>query len=265
MFDKFNPSTTKWDPNNALGLAEAAQLAYQDESTIRSRLQPSGFANVKFIDRRETQVFIAGNAQMVVVSFRGTEPAKIKDWMTDAEIALVPATVGLVHDGFNRALTFVWDDLLATIGQFRDQAQSLWFTGHSLGAALACLAVSRFVFDLDKPVAGLYTFGQPRVGDRVFARGFDVEFKSKTFRFVNDADIVTRVPPREIGYSHVGQCLFFDDKGRLNNDDHLWQRFLENVQVGLDVTKNFPSVVEDHAIELYIQNMRANLQTPISF
>jgi triacylglycerol lipase len=265
MFDSFNPNTTKWNPFNALGLAEAAQLAYRDQPTIVSVLQQNGFPNARYIERRETQLFVASNDQMVVVAFRGTEPAKIKDWMTDADIVAVPATVGCVHDGFNRALGFVWDDLTATIQEFRSKAQSLWFTGHSLGAALACLAVSRFVFDLDKPVSGLYTYGQPRVGDRDFARGFDVEFKSKTFRFINDADIVTRVPPRSLGYSHVGRLLFFDKEGVLHNDDHFWQRFLQEVEVGTEVMENFPTLVTKHAIALYIENMRKNLTTPLTW
>lgn len=51
---------------------------------------------------------------------------------------------------------------------------------------------------------GLYTFGQPRTGDREFARKPDADFEQQTFRYVNNNDIVTRVPFRAMNYSHVG-------------------------------------------------------------
>jgi len=79
------------------------------------------------------------------------------------------------------------------IANWQTQAQSLWLTGYSLGAALATLRMSSLGEEA-KPVNGLYTFWQPRVGGKTVARIFDLDLKSRMFRFVNNNDVVTRVP-----------------------------------------------------------------------
>jgi hypothetical protein len=89
-------------------------------------------------------------------------------------------------------------------------ARKLWVTGHSLGGALAVIAAAEFegVF----PVTGLHTFGQPRVGFSAFRDFMNAHYAGRFFRFVNDDDIVPRVPP---GYSHVGTLMHFDSHGNL--------------------------------------------------
>jgi len=260
-FARFNPNTTRWDPNNALALAYASQLAYSDAATISAQLQAWGFdpARFTFLNKSDTQGFVTATDEMVLVSFRGTQSNDIWDWMTDARIALRPYQPGLVHIGFYNALNDVWHEMNAAINAGRDHGQSLWVTGHSLGAALAGLAVSRMIFEEQTPTNGLYTFGHPRMGNFVFGNGYDTEFMAKTFRYVNDQDIVTRIPPRTLGYAHVGQLLFFDQNGRLQNDDHFWNRFLTEIKVGIEGLKKPAGIVEDHAIQRYIDNLQKYL------
>ncbi len=52
-------------------------------------------------------------------------------------------------------------------------------------------------------MGGVYTFGSPLVGDRRFVDGFNSRVGNRSFRFVNDQDAVTRVPPPLVGYRHV--------------------------------------------------------------
>ena len=104
------------------------------------------------------------------------------------------------------------------MGALQDRGQSLWATGHRLGAALATLFVARLHFEENRPVYGLYTFGQPRTGDRAFARAFDADSRDLTFRFVNTSDVAPRVPPRVGLYSHVGTFLYFDEPRPLRSD-----------------------------------------------
>jgi hypothetical protein len=85
-------------------------------------------------------------------------------------------------------------------------------TGHSLGAALATLGASRY-----GNVQGVYSFGSPRVGNDVFKEKFDV----KTYRIVNNDDIVARVPPPGV-YVHVGELKFIDSNGIIR--DHMIER-----------------------------------------
>jgi len=273
-FASFNPNTTRWNANNALALACASQLAYSmydNQPVVPATLATWTFdpARFAFLDNkypgRNTQGFVAANDQLILVAFRGTQANNIWDWMTDADIVLRPFVAGMVHKGFYDGVDSVWDDVLAAIARFQKKGQSLWFTGHSLGAALACVAVARLIFEERKPVNGLYTFGQPRTGDYIFSSAFDHEFEDQTFRFVNDSDIVTRIAPRVLGYSHVGQTLFFDAGGTLQSDNHWWNQFLNAVTVGIEGLNQPAALVKEHAIALYITNMQKNLATPVDF
>jgi triacylglycerol lipase len=136
----------------------------------------------------------------------------------------------------------------------------LWFTGHSLGAALATLAVAKLRYEEDKPVYGLYTFGQPRTGDRNFERTFNQDFKPRAFRFVNNNDVVPRVPPRELRYSHVGTFLCFDADGKLHSDISWWYRLLDSIKGNIeDFLKPGTDGIRDHAMNNYLHNLEKNL------
>ncbi len=258
----FSPSTTFWRAHNARWAAKAAQLVYQDSSAIRQTVKAWGFSRMHYLDRRETQAFVMCDNNLILVAFRGTEPVKLRDWMTDIDLALTPFPCGRgrVHAGFWRALSYVWTDLLEIIRQEQTTGQSLWFTGHSLGGALATLATARLRLEYDKPVNGLYTFGQPRVGDRDFAMYFNQDFKSRAFRYVNNNDVVTRVPTRKMDYSHIGTFLYYTEKGDLHNDMSWWNRFVETVKGELeDFLDPGPDFVKDHDIGAYVKNADKNL------
>ena len=247
----FAPNTTKYQPSNALALGKCANLAYESKQKIKNTVSSWGFGKFEFFDRDETQAFVTGNNDAIIVAFRGTEPKKLQDWVTDADFDLVDGPLGEVHDGFYRALRFVWRELSKATKDFQDKGQSLWFTGHSLGAALATLAVASLRAD-DKPVHGLYTFGQPRTGSRDFAANFNQDFKPRCFRFVNNNDIVPRVPLRAMTYSHVGTFLYFDKDGNLSEDLHWWYRLLDSVDGRIeDLGKPGTDGIKDHSMDKY--------------
>jgi triacylglycerol lipase len=257
----FDAQQTAWSDRNALSCAMAAQLAYSDAPAVDAGIKSWGFSQSVFLDRRGTQGFLAGSDEMILVAFRGTEPAKLKDWMTDADVDPVGFLGGKVHAGFLRALRGIWDDLNAAIDTLQRRSQSLWITGHSLGAALATLATARFRLESGTPVHGLYTFGSPRVGDGDFGLRFNQDFQGQTFRYVNNADVVTRVPNRvPFGYRHVGTFLFFDDAGDIQSDVHWWNKFLNEVQGNIDdLLSGKIAALDDHFIANYIRNAQKNL------
>src|SRR5580704_190063 len=115
-FKVFNPKTTRWSELNALALAHASNLAYQDEATIRSVAPSCGFNNVSVRSVREVQALVAGSEDAVVVAFRGTRPDQLLDWMTDIDAEQVSfsdyfkgPSVGNTHRGFTVGLLRVWD------------------------------------------------------------------------------------------------------------------------------------------------------------
>ncbi|MEM7344107.1 MAG: lipase family protein [Chloroflexota bacterium] len=240
QFD-FIPFSTQYEPKNALLLSRLANLAYySNEDKIKSDLSSWGLPTYHLLDAEGTQGIIATNDETVIVAFRGTEFDQIEDVITDADVRLVPGPKGLVHSGFKQAVDVVWDEMLAKIDEYQGktvdgtrvttQAKSLWFTGHSLGAALATLAVARLRLEMDRGVFGLYTFGSPRTGNPEFSSALNTDFKPYIFRFVNNNDVVTRVPLRKMDYSHVGSLTYIDADGSFYNDIGWWWRFLDRVQ-----------------------------------
>ncbi len=258
---KFIHKTTAFELQNAYSLALAAELAYEEKNKIQNTVKQWGFDKFKFISAEDgTECFIMSNKEIIVVAFRGTE--EVKDWITNLDLKLIEGAFdGRVHQGFYTSLSNVWQQIERTIADFRDnQEKSLWFTGHSLGAALATLAVALFREE-DRPVDGLYTFGQPRTGDRQFARNFNFDFKPYTFRFVNNNDSVTRIPSRSRKYSHVGTFKYFSESGELVEDISYWNRFLDRMRGRIeDILEWGSDGIKDHAMYLYRERIGKALE-----
>ncbi len=212
--EQFQPDAVGYSLANAQALVRAARLSYQSPQEITKQVWSWGFSQFKFFDCETTQAYVMGNDRAIVLAFRGTEMKKMQDWMTDLKAGLTPESGGKAHRGFKLAIDHVWESLFVTILQFRKQDQPIFVTGHSLGGALATVASLRLV-RAKLPVAGVYTFGSPRVGDRAFRTEFNDVLLDRAFRFVNDEDGVTRLPMKMLGYCHVGQKCRFDASGRL--------------------------------------------------
>lgn len=203
--------------NEAALCAEMSRLAYvKDESRLAEYLDRAEFRLELAIGYGSggTQVFIASNQDdsLAVAAFRGTEPDDPSDLFTDANFVFTPwadnsgASLGQVHEGFATALQD--NDILGKIITCLESmapSTRILLTGHSLGAALATLTASRM------PLSNLYTFGSCRVGDASFAEAMGTISHT---RFVDCCDLVTRVPPKELGYVHVGSLQYIDRNGQ---------------------------------------------------
>ena len=115
------------------------------------------------------------------------------------------------------ALQQIGDIVEGKITLFQDKNQPLWFAGHSQGGALAMLAARAFV-EGGKSVQGVYTFGQPKVGDLLFATNYSVTMPDSTFRICNEGDSIIDNPP---GLYHTGKCLQLAENGEINLVDNL--------------------------------------------
>jgi len=270
MTIQFDATTEKYSVANANLAALCAGLAYQPERKIKEETGTEkdgwGFPQFEFFDHDETQGFMIGNDRIIVLAFRGTEPTKIRDWLTDLKFIQGKGPAGInVHRGFYQGLRSVWSDVLAKLGEFRYNNQAVILTGHSLGAALATLAAAQLKTDKNITINGLYTFGSPRVGGRDFEKYFDQHFQGRVFRFVNNNDVVTRFPPTINLYKHVGEFLYFDTDGEIHQDISFWHQFKEGVKgVAEDVGRIGLDMINDHSMETYQKYVAANSNFTIS-
>lgn len=241
----FRHTTKEFAMINAWWLAEAAGLVYDNFAAIKDRFTAAGLPLVTEFDtkgRADTQCYVAANEEFAVVAFRGTESDNrvdeetdfrhiFNDFQTDARARQVAfgEAGGQVHTGFSAALDAVWPALSAHLAALRDGRRTFWFTGHSLGGALATLALARSAEIPNFTAHGLYTFGSPLVGDAAFKKHFDgvlEKFGIEYYRFVNNQDLVPLVPPERLlallppppklfHYGHVGTLKFIDREGRI--------------------------------------------------
>ncbi|WP_438031820.1 lipase family protein [Sorangium sp. So ce204] len=121
-----------------------------------------------------------------------------------------------------RRKTRLWSMVGALEDALRFKMEALYITGHSLGGALAVLAAALIYSDeklreLRPLLRGIYTFGQPMVGDRAFATKFQREFGDRLFRHVYRRDVIPHLPPRSAGvFEHFGQEYSSSIEGWIN-------------------------------------------------
>jgi triacylglycerol lipase len=274
----FQPHATEFSWVNALRLLEASMLAYGDQPFIDDKLKKAGSPfEGKLFSKGSTQYLLLSNEEFVIVAFRGTEFPKpdpnplrfieqyrsmFADVVTDVNFKLTPfENYGRAHNGFAREFNQIRDELAAKLAGLRPRA--VWFTGHSLGAALATLASVHFQTN-----NAIYTFGSPMVGDGAFA-----EAASKNhYRFVNNNDFVANLLIQKyalpFSYVHSRTTVYFDSNGNHVAQSNLFDRLLGAIKQPFSAFGNLVFNREftlptdnfnDHLPRNYAENIRKNM------
>jgi hypothetical protein len=224
-------------------LTLAASWAYADVDTVADAMGRLGLPHCRQVTMANDAMLVQANAFFLqsedgrqgILCFRGTEPRNVIAWLGDASVHVEPVPgMGRVHGGFYRNVIFIWHRIEAAIDEAlagspaRNGGQSegrlrpledLYICGHSLGAAMAVVAAAK-IFDSDryrewkKRVRGIYTYGQPIVGDAEFAAICDKRFGKMLFRHVYNHDLVPHLPPSSTGrFVHFGREYRGSDYG----------------------------------------------------
>jgi len=192
--------------------------------------------DVIYDEESDTAGFFAFNENTILIAFKGT--SSMQNVKTDLDIKKVihppPRRLSVhsawglrkkkstvrVHKGFHEAWCKndynkkVMEKLLELyherVGQNSDV--HIYITGHSLGGALAVLCAYEASTLLPDAPLTVYTYGQPRVGNRAFSDDYNSRVIDH-FSIINDQDPVARIPKGN--YKRVGSRIIVDSKGDL--------------------------------------------------
>lgn len=222
----------------------------------------------------DTQAFIFRKGRHIVLVFRGSQ--QVADWKTNFSFRLRKFAVsspkqsdaiptGEVHRGFQAAWESIERRVIFQLKEWWQSDTLFWVTGHSLGGALAALASASLEYQ-GFTVSGLYTFGQPRVGDWKFAQVVNARMGDRMFRYVNNNDIVPLIPPQfnilnpTRLYGHMGQFRYFNVRGKLQKNSWLAQRWGDRfLGFILSIRQPGADIISDHMMEFYVRHLQEAL------
>lgn len=210
---EFDPSNTVYSPRNAMACALASSLSYLSDKDLVSDVAKEWGCKAEFLGSGEPDwgLSLIGR-DYVLTAFRGTDDSN--DWW-NTNIRVLPARTpwGLVHRGFLGAHERLWPGLQRIIDGTK--WKSVWITGHSLGGAIAQLALMRITTDFASRPAAVYTFSQPRAAGWKFSNLIR-EHGVPYYRFVSSIDPTPDTPFNP--WSTVGSEYYVDASGKIYRD-----------------------------------------------
>jgi len=138
----------------------------------------------------------------------------------------------------------------------------IWLAGHSLGAGLATITAAQLMYE-GFNVGGLYTYGSPRVGSDKFAHLVEVKanemgIREQLARFINQYDVVARMPPLtgvvlngtlDGKWKEIGRTKYFTGKTPESGSVELVTDALELFEL-----PQFPSQMLEHRADWFLDH-----------
>jgi len=201
-------------PNATIGSWSCIPCARSNQSVVSNKI----FYDKKTGARGFAGAFAdASGTTMIVFSFRGSEG--LNNWIMNLNFAKTDHNMSCagckVHSGFydcwralkNHGIVVELRRLIAAY-----PSAKVYTTGHSLGAAIAMLASYELQYELKIPVDGVYTYGQPRVGNQAFHDFYNDNSPRVTWRLTHWRDPVPHLPLQSMGFSHIGNEVWYNEK-----------------------------------------------------
>jgi len=234
------------EKSQLLIFANIAAITYEDQTTSKTKFKTLGYTIVDFFDIENAQAYLLkGSDDTHVLSFRGTQVTEPSDVLADLKAGKnIEAIGGKIHVGFKGEINKLWP----AIEKATANINSLYVTGHSLGAAMATIAAGR----MQSKVLALVTFGSPRVGNQEYVACLTVTH----YRVQNNCDDVTKVPFKLMGFAHHGTHVYMNYYGAFRNLTP-WQQVKDMVRSRVKAyTKGQKFLgVYDHMMDNYIAKL----------
>lgn len=246
-----------YSPELALHCARLSMQVYS--SRLEDSEEIAADPNQAFFSNAGSQVWLINEPGHIMIVFRGTS---YEDILTDLHFHKETLDCGKVHRGFY-AYALKVTGLIALQLQEWDAAMSkpVILTGHSLGATAAVLQ-AWWCWSEGREIGGVYTYGEPRIGNARFAGAVNTAFGDVHFRHMNGLDGVPMVPPWHWGYRHCGKRYYFStDRQRLIRNAPLCQIVFERLPILLKQPWKWGRYkIVDHAIAGYVSACEKNLE-----
>jgi len=217
-------------------LGTSAGYAYSDIETMATIISRIGLEDNSCVcvEQKVDAMYIFSTAylvqsrcgRVVILSYRGTEPETLGNWLGDADVGSASLVLGDkmlgVHSGFFRNVRATqWGIInelhLALRGRslsnpkknLKYPMQALYVTGHSLGGAMAVLFLLSLTGNTEErsisdKLRAVYTFGQPMATIEPLPEVVRT-ISQKVFRHVIPRDPVPALPPLAWGrFAHFG-------------------------------------------------------------
>eukprot|EP01124_Arcella_intermedia_P023296 TRINITY_DN3675_c0_g1_i1.p1 TRINITY_DN3675_c0_g1~~TRINITY_DN3675_c0_g1_i1.p1 ORF type:complete len:1217 (+),score=332.61 TRINITY_DN3675_c0_g1_i1:44-3652(+) len=260
----FENDTTDYSDINSLVLLVSSYLANQEKDKIKAKVLKSiGFEKTKFFEDKLTDVqgFISADDKKIIIAFgQKTTSKTIQALNSDSKHPFnIPASQtgspGQLRKSINKGMNVIWKSFFPKLKELHTPGLKIWITGHSTAGAYAILTAFilslKNISETEFDIGGIYTFGCPKIGDSTWSEYYETELKSKTFRVVNNLDLVPTLPDdQKVQVCHVGQQRFLNPEGKIEKDFE--PKALQNSSAAHTIEQYYNALLPHHkaAVEL---------------